>query len=102
MANTGPVGGCSTGHPSRLSAVSVPSIAVCRPVVWRFTFPPGQGDRALYGLRFSRLEFTSGGQPGGPAIVARHGTSLLAVIPPDSPWLAIAHEIGRASCRERV
>src|ERR1017187_8919160 len=138
----GPVGGCSTGRPSRLSAVSVPSIAVCRPVVWRFTFPPGQGgqsalwipifrsewagvqraahldslpypfprlpyaapwsgglrsrqgkgDRALYGFRFSRREFTSGRQPGGPAIVARHGTSLLAVIPPDSPWLAIAHE----------
>src|ERR1035438_9240375 len=55
----------------------------------------GKGDRALYGFRFSRREFTSGRQPGGPAIVARHGTSLLAVIPPDSPWLAIADRTGR-------
>src|ERR1035438_3579156 len=93
MAKKGQLAGVQRG--THLDSLPYPfprSIAVCRPIVWRFTFPPRQGDRALYGFRFSRREFTSGGQPDGPAIVARHGTSLLAVIPPDSPWLAIAHE----------
>src|ERR1017187_7719819 len=50
----------------------------------------------------SRSAFTSGGQPGGPAVSERRGTSLRSVIPPDSLWLATAYEPApRSPCAQR-